>query len=289
MPTESDLQTPSIAQLLAQATRVLSDRPDIQPRFESELLLAHVLKVNRSHLFAFPEKKPATRQSGHFLQLVEQRRAGQPIAYLTGQRDFHAIQLQINADVLIPRADTELLVDTAIDLLENRPQARILDLGTGSGAVALALAHALPQAHISATDISQPALQIAEQNRQALKLPPVHFFQGNWFTALPAETARFDMIVSNPPYIARHDLHLQQGDLRFEPQQALVSGKDGLQDIRIIIEQAATWLRPNGCLLLEHGYQQADALKQLFKQHGYRAINNLRDLNQQARVTLAQI
>jgi len=278
MPTESER---SIAQLLA-------DLPDMQPRFESELLLAHVLKVNRSHLFAFPEKILEPAVAERFLQLVEQRKTGQPIAYLTGQRDFHAIQLQINADVLIPRADTELLVDTAIDLLENHSAPRILDLGTGSGAIALALAQALPKARISATDISQPALQLAAQNRRVLNLSPINFYQGHWFSALPEKTPVFDLIVSNPPYIAVDDPHLQQGDLRFEPAQALVSGIDGLQDIRIIIEQASNWLRPKGWLLVEHGYQQADQLKQLLKQHSYHAINSLRDLNLHQRVTLGQ-
>jgi len=279
----------SIGQLLAQATQSLTALPDPQPRFEAELLLGHVLGCSRSHLFAFPEKSVAVTSSQQFLALVERRKAGEPIAYLTGQRNFHAITLKVTPDVLIPRADTELLVDTAINLLQNQQTPRILDLGTGSGAIALALANAKAEAMITATDASLPALRLAEENQQALALNSVTFLHGNWFNALPKEAARFNLIVSNPPYIAEADVHLQRGDVRFEPRQALVSGTHGLDDIRIITDQARHWLSPAGWLLLEHGFEQATLVQSLLKQSGYQNIKSLRDLAGHLRLTLGQL
>lgn len=256
-------------------------------KLEAEVLLCHLLKISRAQLYTWPERELTEQQAKAFFDLVSQRQQGQPIAYLTGQREFWGLELQVNSNTLIPRADTETLVDIALQktALYSHPKLTLLDLGTGSGAIALALASELPQAEIHAIDYSNAALATAQSNAQQLNLA-IQFHQGSWFD--PVKDLKFDIIVSNPPYIESADPHLSQGDLRFEPSQALASGADGLDDLRVIISQAASHLNSQGWLMVEHGYNQALSVADLFKQSGYQAIELITDLAGQPRVTIGQ-
>ena len=204
------------------------------------------------------------------------RQQGEPVAYLIGHRGFWNLDLAVGPGVLIPRPETELLVETALEILPESA-ARVLDLGTGSGAIALALAKERPAWEIVATDRSRDALKIARANRDALGLGQVTLLEGNWYEPL-AGAAPFDLIVSNPPYVAEGDHHLKIGDLRFEPVQALVSGADGLDDIRRIVGKAGRWLLPDGWLLMEHGHDQSDAVLRLFEQAGMKRRRVISDL-----------
>ncbi|MBE0493972.1 MAG: peptide chain release factor N(5)-glutamine methyltransferase [Thiomicrospira sp.] len=256
-------------------------------KLEAEILLCHLLKISRAQLYTWPERELTDQQAKAFFDLVGQRQQGQPIAYLTGQREFWGLNLHVNPNTLIPRADTETLVDIALHkaALYSQPELTLLDLGTGSGAIALALASELPQAEIHAIDYSNAALATAQSNAQQLNLA-IQFYQGSWFE--PVNHHKFDIIVSNPPYIESTDPHLSQGDLRFEPSQALASGTDGLDDLRVIISQAQTYLASKGWLMVEHGYNQALSVADLFKQSGYQAIELITDLAGQPRVTIGQ-
>jgi len=270
-----------IAELLRQAAAQLPGEP---ARFEAEHLLAWVLRVDRAWLFAHSDAELETPARQQFEHLLNLRCAGEPLAYLLGRRGFWNLDLKVNPAVLIPRAETELLVEQAlVHLPENTSMQRIADLGTGSGAVALALAKERPLATVVATDVSAPALALAVKNAQAHSLDNVWFRRGHWCAALGGE--RFDMIVSNPPYIASDDPHLQQGDLRFEPPLALVSGSDGLAAIREIIRAAPDHLVEGGWLLLEHGYQQGAAICALLEQAGFSQVQTACDLEQRPRVT----
>lgn len=252
-------------------------------KLEAEILLCHLLKISRAQLYTWPERELTDQQANDFFDLIYQRQQGQPIAYLTGQREFWGLNLQVNPNTLIPRADTETLVEIALQKATAYAQPKLLDLGTGSGAIALALASELNQAEIHAVDYSADALTIAKSNAKQLNLS-IKFHQGSWFE--PVVDQDFDIIVSNPPYIESADPHLNQGDLRFEPSQALTSGVDGLNDLRLIISQAKAHLNPQGWLMVEHGYNQAQVVADLFKQSGYQAIELIIDLAGQPRVTI---
>lgn len=254
-------------------------------KLEAEILLCHLLKISRTQLYTWPERELTDQQANDFFDLIVQRQQGQPIAYLTGQREFWGLSLQVNSNTLIPRADTETLVEIALQKATDYSQPKLLDLGTGSGAIALALASELNQAVIHAVDYSADALTTAKSNAKRLNLA-VQFHQGSWFE--PVIDQDFDIIISNPPYIESADPHLNQGDLRFEPSQALASGVDGLNDLRLIISSAKTHLNPQGWLMVEHGYNQAQAVADLFKQSGYQAIELITDLAGQPRVTIGQ-
>ncbi len=257
-----------------------------QPLLDAQVLLAHALEKDRSWLYAHADDPlPATAQAV-FEQLIEQRAAGHPVAHLTGRRAFWAIELEVSADTLIPRPETELLVETVLQA--NLPEeATVLDLGTGSGAIALAIAYERSRWQITAVDRSVAALDVARRNLERLQLKNVSLLHGDWFDALPAGS-RFDAIVSNPPYIAERDPHLTRGDLRFEPRDALVSGADGLDDIRHLVAHAATYLKPGGWLWLEHGYDQGDAVAGLLHQYAYHTVTGNRDLAGNARVSGGQ-
>ncbi len=243
-------------------------------RLEAQLLLLHALAKSHTErgwllahdLDSLPESTEAT-----FLALAIRRVANEPLAYLIGQIEFFGLTLTVDIRVLVPRADTEMLVGWALDVLP--PDGRVIDLGTGSGAVALALKHARPDLHVSAVDFSADALAVARANARALQLD-INFSQGSW---LDAVSGKFDVIASNPPYIAAHDEHLLK--LSHEPQQALVSGADGLDDIRQIIQQAAAHLQPGGWLLLEHGYDQAERVRALLTSVGFSSVQSRRDLS----------
>ena len=217
---------------------------------------------------------------------LARRRDGEPVAHITGSRGFWTLDLEVNEHTLIPRADTETLIEAVLARVDRDASLRILDLGTGSGAIALALASELKNASVTATDESEDALNVARRNANKHSLNNISFKRGSWFDALNHDE-RFDVIVSNPPYIADGDEHLHKGDLRFEPVSALSSGVDGLDDIRVIAKHAARFLRANGWLFFEHGYDQADAVQALLRDEGYQDITTLRDFGGNDRVTLA--
>ncbi|MBX3701287.1 MAG: peptide chain release factor N(5)-glutamine methyltransferase [Dokdonella sp.] len=253
---------------------------------EAALLLAQVLAKPRAWLAAWPEYAPDPTQRARFAALVEARARGEPVAYLLGWRGFWTFDLQVSPAVLIPRPETELLVELALERLPRAAASHIADLGTGSGAIAIALARERPRASVLATDASADALAVARANAARLAAHGVGFAQGHWCEALG--TARFDMIVANPPYIAAGDAHLAQGDLRFEPVAALASGADGLDAIRTIITQAPRHLLADGWLLLEHGHDQGAAVRALLAAAGCREVATVRDLAGNERVSLAR-
>ncbi|PPU42396.1 peptide chain release factor N(5)-glutamine methyltransferase [Xanthomonas arboricola] len=264
-------------QLLRRAVERI-DRSDAEP------LLLHALGRDRAWLFAHGRDPVDMSVAQAFEALVQRRQAGEPVAYLTGTRGFWTLELAVSAATLIPRADTELLVELALERLDGLPGRRVADLGTGSGAIALAIASERPQAQVIATDASAAALAVARRNADSHLLRNVDCRQGSWFAPLAGE--RFDLIASNPPYIAAQDPHLGEGDLRYEPASALASGPDGLDDIRLIVADAPAHLLPGGWLLLEHGWDQGAAVAGLLRARGFDAVATHRDLEQRDRVTL---
>lgn len=260
---------------LAQALAELQRRG--LERLDAQLLLLHVLGqpvTQRGWLMAHDTDVLLPAHEATLNTLVQRRLAGEPLAYLTGYKAFYGLELQVSPNVLVPRPDTETLVDWVLELLPSNA-ARVLDLGTGSGAIALALKATQPKLDVWATDMSPAALAVAQANAQRLQLE-VTFNQGPWLAALPAGTPRFDAIVSNPPYIADQDPHLAA--LGFEPIQALTSGADGLDDLRQIIRAAPAHLQAGGWLLLEHGYDQSATVRQLLTQNGFGQVQSRRDL-----------
>ncbi len=247
------------------------------PRLEARMLLEHVLQKPRAWMLAHDTDPIEAWQAQQYQALATRRLAGEPMAYLVGHREFMGHDFAVTPDVLIPRPETELLVETALAWLADRPEAAVLDLGTGSGVIAVSIALGAPRAAVTATDASAAALQVAVRNAARLGAR-VDFAQGSWYDALPAR-ARYDLIVSNPPYIARDDQHLDQGDLRFEPRNALTDGADGLRDLAIIVAGAAARLRPGGALWVEHGWDQAAAVRQLLAAAGFDQITSRRDLS----------
>ncbi|HPE59312.1 MAG: peptide chain release factor N(5)-glutamine methyltransferase [Thiothrix sp.] len=276
----------SIRQLIRDAGTELAAITDV-PRLEAELLLAHCLKKPRSYLYAWPERTPEAGQIQQFQAQVKARRLGQPVAYLLGEREFMSLCFQVSPATLIPRPETELLVEQSLLRLPEQEAVKVLELGTGSGAIALAMAHARPDVLITATDISVSALDMAQRNAGLLGTSNVRFLHSDWFSAL-LPGARFALIVSNPPYIADHDPHLEQGDLCFEPRTALVSGTDGLDAIRTIVSQAGQYLTPGGWLLFEHGASQGAACCKLLQQAGFRQVDCISDAAGLDRISLGQ-
>ncbi|MCX7514051.1 peptide chain release factor N(5)-glutamine methyltransferase [Frateuria sp. STR12] len=268
---------PDLRQLRAAAIARLGDR------VEADILLAHALGKPRSWLIAHADDAVDPAGASAFAALVERRAAGEPVAYLTGRRGFWTLELEVTPATLIPRPETELLVELALARLPQDGSPRVVDLGTGSGAVALAIARECPHARVLATDASAAALAVARRNAGTNQLRSVAFAESDWFDALTGE--RFDLIVSNPPYIAADDPHLGQGDLRFEPASALASGGDGLDDIRRIAGGARAHLAADGWLLFEHGWDQGAAARGLLEAAGYREIFTARDLEQRDRVS----
>ncbi|MBO9882353.1 peptide chain release factor N(5)-glutamine methyltransferase [Xanthomonas sp. D-109] len=255
-------------------------------RGDAEALLLHALQRDRAWLFAHArEPLPGDVVAG-FQALLARRAQGEPVAYLTGRRGFWTLDLAVGPATLIPRADTERLVELALERLDGAPGRRVADLGTGSGAIALALASERPQAQVTATDLSAAALAVAQANAQAHGLGNVAFVHGAWLAPLAGQ--RFDLIASNPPYIADGDPHLQQGDLRYEPASALASGPDGLDDMRRIVAAAPAHLLPGGWLLLEHGWDQGVAVRALLDAAGFAQVATHQDLEARERVTLGQ-
>jgi release factor glutamine methyltransferase len=278
------INSPTIKTALASATVLLNNE---ESGIEAQLLLQHVLNVNRAWLIAHENDALEANNHAAFEALLKRRLNGEPIAYILGYREFYGLKLQVTPDTLIPRPDTETLVEAALAKTPQNQPCKILDLGTGTGAIALAIAKHRPQALVTAVDASDAALKISQENAQNLKITNVQFLLSDWFGALQNQT--FDVIVSNPPYIAQNDAHLTQGDLRFEPASALASGTDGLDDIRQIIAHAPQHLNPHGYLLLEHGYDQAIPVAALLKQAGFSKIETIKDLGGNNRVTLGMM
>lgn len=271
--------------LLREATRFLQAATD-SPRLDAELLLSYVLRRDRVYLYTYPESLPPADQRDCFHALLQRRRQGEPLAYLTGFKEFWSLPLSITPQVLIPRPETELLVELALACFTQQQSINVVDLGTGSGAIALALAHERPHWRITATDISTPALEVARSNAKVQALENLRFLPGHWLAPLHAQ--RLHLIISNPPYIDSHDPHLQQPELRHEPQQALVSPAHGLEDIMHIIDNAPQHLLAGGFLILEHGFDQGAAVRKQLRHKGFTAIATHHDLAGHERATLAR-
>ena len=274
----------SIAELLREAKQRLTPAVE-SAALEAAILLAYVLKKSREFLLTWPEKNIDTQQAAIFFSLIERRKNGEPIAYITGQRAFWDFDLHVTPDVLIPRHDTELLVELSIEKLPQSP-ITIADLGTGSGAIAFALARMCPQWQVLAVDVSDKACKVAELNRQTLNIENTQVIQSTWCDAFQANC--LDAIISNPPYIAADDEHILQGDLRFEPHTALIAAQNGLADLYYIIAQAKTCLKPKAWLLLEHGWQQGPDVRRYLVDAGYQSVETCRDLAGQERVSMGQ-
>lgn len=275
----------TVATLLRRAGTELA-KASPTPRLDAEVLLAHVLETPHSHLFTHPEQRIADDKLKLFALLVVARRKGRPVAYLTGKREFWSLNLKVNSATLIPRPETELLVEQSLRHVPPGARRYLLDLGTGSGAVALALATERPHCKIIATEISDEALAVARENAETLRINNVEFLQGDWFAPIPGR--RFAVIVSNPPYVSNEDPHLHTGDLRFEPRRALTGGPDGLAAIRKIVLRAPAHLDPSGVLLLEHGFDQAERVRELLSAAGFTDIRSFRDLAGSERVSVGR-
>jgi release factor glutamine methyltransferase len=247
---------------------------------DAQVLLAHLLGRNRAWLAAHGDDALSRAEAEAFAALARRRRAGEPVAYLTGIREFRGLALKVTDAVLIPRPETETLVEVALALLPADRDALVLDLGTGSGAIALAIGHERPRARVIATDVSPAALALARENARRLGVANVAFVDSDWYATVDAAAAgaRFDLIASNPPYVAGGDPHLDEGDLKCEPAIALTPGGDGLASLRSIVAGAPARLAPGGALVVEHGYDQAEAVRGLFAQAGFTDIRSTRDL-----------
>ena len=257
----------SVAQALLEARALGVDRLD------TLMLLADILAHSRTWLLAHDDAELSTEQASHLRARLARRVSGEPLAYLLGEKEFHGLMLKVDSNVLVPRPDTEVLVDWALALLAGMERPIVADLGTGSGAIALAVKHARPLATVAATDVSAAALGVARANAQRLALD-IEFIEGSWWRALPQR--RFQLVLSNPPYIAGGDVHLAA--LTHEPALALTPGGDGLGALRSIVAGAAAHLEPGGWLLLEHGFDQADAVQALLREHGFGSVQTRRDI-----------
>jgi release factor glutamine methyltransferase len=274
----------TIAQALQQAARRLEEHETAH--LDAEVLLMHVLGKPRSHLHAWPEQALTADQQARFETLVARRAAGEPIAYITGQREFWSLPLEVTADTLIPRPDTEILVEQVLAVLPDSQPLYVADLGTGSGAIALALAQERHRWHVVALDCSLAAITVAQRNARRLPGPRPEFLVGRWCDAFA--DASLHAIVSNPPYVCDNDPHLRSGDLRFEPHSALAAGADGLDAIRHLIDDARRVLAPDGWLFLEHAPEQTADIHRLFKINGFIDIRSALDLAGRERVSYAR-
>jgi release factor glutamine methyltransferase len=251
---------------------------------DAEVLLAHALEKNRAYLYTWPDTLVAEAAMIQYQNNLKRRLLGEPIAYILGYKEFWSLPIVVTSDTLIPRADTECSLHWLSERFADKESLRVLDLGTGSGAIALALAHEKPQWTICAVDCSKAALAVAMRNAKALGSPQIEWLHSDWYQALLGRV--FDVIVANPPYIAEDEPHWQQGDLRFEPKSALVAADNGLKDLTHIIQQAPQYLTPQGLLLVEHGYLQGPNVKSLFVAAGFNAVETHCDYGGQPRWTM---
>ncbi|MBS3955207.1 MAG: peptide chain release factor N(5)-glutamine methyltransferase [Methylomicrobium sp.] len=275
----------TIKNLLLKGKQALQSEID-SPQLEAEILLSLALGKNRSYLKAWPEREVSGEQADCFDHLVYKRSEGTPIAYLTGQREFWSRDFAVNPDVLIPRPETELLIEVALTLIPQITPFKVIDLGTGSGIIAITLAAEKPLIEVTAVDISSGALKTAQVNARTHQTDNITFIQSHWFDQIKA--CSFDLVVSNPPYIAPEDPHLLTGDLRFEPQNALIAANRGLGDIEEIAGKARSHLQPQGHLLIEHGYNQHHEVRAIFREFHYQNIHTYRDLSGHPRLTYGQ-
>lgn len=273
-----------VRSLLTWAIRSL--QKSTTPHLDAEILLAHVLRLSRAQIIARHDAVIESQAEQKFRQLIIRRQGGEPIAYILGYREFWSLQLEVSPATLIPRPETELLVELALQKFLANENIHVLDLGTGSGAIALAIAHERPQWSIVATDRSKAALTIAKRNAERLNIHNVSFRQGNWCEAL-SNTEFFHLIISNPPYIAENDFRLLQNDLQFEPRDALVAGKNGIAELHLVVQQARHHLLKEGQLLLEHGFDQKKILMEILHEHHYTQIENYADFSGNSRVCTA--
>jgi len=277
----------TIAQCL-QLARELESVSD-SARLDIELILCHILQKNRTWLFTWPDKTLSAEQQQMFNEFFARRKNGEPIAHILGQREFWSLPLSVNSSTLIPRPDTELLVELVLELFaedSSQQKRTCLDLGTGTGAIILAIASEKPDWQLVGVDRSVDAVALAEQNRAQLDFQHVQIKQSDWFSSVPAQ--QFDVIVSNPPYIDPQDPHLYQGDVRFEPRSALIADNKGLADIELIIQQSWNYLHAQGWLLLEHGYDQGSAVRALLDARGFVQVQTRRDLGGNERVSFGK-
>lgn len=277
----------TIAEALASATDQLNAQQVDAPELEASLLLGEATGKPRTYFIAWPERELSSTHLHRFNKLLSRRLEGMPVAYILGRREFWSLELQVTPDTLIPRPETELLVELALEHIPESESWSVLDLGTGSGAIAAAIASERPDCSIVATDYNPETLEIAKANFKQLRLDNVTTKTGNWYQAL-ADTEKFNLIISNPPYIGNNDPHLHAGDLPHEPQQALVSGKDGLDDIRLITAGAQEHLHPSGLLMMEHGYTQGPGVRKIFEKHGFASVHTHKDLSENDRATIGR-
>lgn len=276
----------SIQEIIAASTHELTLAGFESAKIDVFALLCFVLEKPSSYLYTWPEKKPTKKQETQFNKLLQRRLDGEPVAYLTGKREFWSLPLKVSPATLIPRPDTERLVELAIEKIVKVSSPKILDLGTGTGAIALALASELPDAKITGIDFNPEATELAQSNALHLDLTQCQFLTGSWFT--PLNNEKFDLIVSNPPYIDTEDPHLKQGDVRFEPLTALVAPNKGLADIEHIIMTARTFLNKDAYLLIEHGYNQGLCVKNIFERYNFKQVTTHKDYGGNDRITLGQ-
>ncbi|MFM2590626.1 peptide chain release factor N(5)-glutamine methyltransferase [Vibrio sp. TBV020] len=276
----------SVEYTLKQAVQQLQESGSDSPSLDAAVLLCHALDKPRSFLLTWPDKILDAQQLSAFDELLQRRLTGEPVAYIVGEREFWSLPLKVSPTTLIPRPDTERLVEIALDKAM-QIEGEILDLGTGTGAIALALASELPQRQVTGIDLKEDAQKLAQSNAHALNLTNTHFLEGSWFEPLASGT-EFALIVSNPPYIEKEDPHLTQGDVRFEPLSALVADEKGLADIKHIATQARHYLIENGWLMFEHGFEQGESVRELLQALGYDQVATYKDYGDNDRVTIGQ-
>ncbi|MGO3422903.1 MAG: peptide chain release factor N(5)-glutamine methyltransferase [Pseudoalteromonas distincta] len=273
----------TLEQAIAAGANLLAPSSE-SAKLDAQVLLLHILQKPQSYLFTWPEHELNAEQQQQFDNFCQRRLNGEPVAHITGQREFWSLSLEVNATTLIPRPDTETLVEQALEVALPAT-AKVLDLGTGTGAIALALGSEMPNWQITAVDRVSDAVALATRNQQRLAINNVHVKQSNWFSELHGE--KFNLIVTNPPYIESSDIHLNQGDVRFEPLSALVADDCGMSDIKQIITQSRDYLSSNGYLLIEHGFEQGEAVRHFFEKMAFVNIKTVKDLGNNDRVTLA--
>lgn len=272
----------NIQQALQYGDQQLTDTSPSAKR-DAQVLLGHVLQCNSAHLFTWPEKQLADEALEKYQSLIQQRQHGTPVAHLTGKREFWSLNLNVNNSTLIPRPETETLIEFILTKFNDKKNLKLIDMGTGTGAIAIALATEKPQWNIFACDISEQAIQLAALNSKQHQTDNITFIQSNWFNNIADND--FDIIVSNPPYIAKDDVHLSQGDVRFEPKSALTAGDTGMDDIEYLCLHAKQHLRNDGCLIVEHGYDQKSAVNDCFARNNYTEIEQQLDLSGHTRMT----
>ena len=272
----------NIQQALQQASQNLAESSPTA-RLDAQVLLTHVIQCNTAHLLAWPEKKLSEEQISAYQRLIQQRQQGLPVAHLTGSREFWSLNFSVNNSTLIPRPETETLIEFILDKFSDREKIKLLDMGTGTGAIAITIATEKPGWKIFASELSADALKLAIDNSNTHQTDNISFVQSNWFNNIKHND--FDIIVSNPPYIANGDPHLLAGDVRFEPQSALSAGETGMDDIEHLCAHATNYLTKNGCLIVEHGYNQKQLVSVCFAKNGYVEIEHKNDLSGHIRMT----